>query len=69
MNDFQDDHSKSVGERYFVRFLKNEPASKYALIPTLKVPDSVQNAPSAGWTEQWMKEHYPKVVEYIHDPR
>lgn len=33
------------------------------------VPDSIQSAPPEGWTEQWMKEHFPKVVENLHDMR
>jgi len=59
----------SVGKRYFLRLLREHPEEGAALIPIIRVPDSIVIAPPDGWSEAWMKEHFPKVVEYVHDTR
>ena len=33
------------------------------------VPDSILSAPPEGWSEEWMKAHFPEVVEDVYDTR
>lgn len=65
-------NSNSVGNRYFIKINYKEQQSEIEsmrLVPTIEVPDSLQTAPPDGWTEEWMEEHFPKVVEYVHDTK
>jgi len=60
---------RNIGRRYFVKILPENPGDGLILVPGVEVPDSVQLAPDNGWSEDWMKEHFPKAVEYVYDTR
>lgn len=65
-------NAKSVGNRYFIKINYKEQQNKIEsmrLVPIVEVPDSIQSAPPEGWTEAWMQEHFPEVVEYVHDTK
>ena len=65
-------NSNSVGNSYFIKINYKEQENKIEsmrLVPIVQVPDSIQSAPPEGWSEEWMREHFPKVVEYVHDTR
>ena len=57
-----------VGKRYFTIFLADNP-SGHVIMTKFCIPDSIKSAPDTGWSEVWMKIHFPKVVEYVHDIR
>jgi hypothetical protein len=57
-------NKNDVGHRFFLRILRTTPEDGAALIP-IGVPDSITASPVDGWSEEWMNEHFPKVVEYI----
>jgi hypothetical protein len=61
----------SIGDRYFIKILYDSSRSikTMRLVPVIKVPDSIKSVPSEGWSEEWMRQHFPKVVEYVHDTR
>jgi|GEM_PF-2613525 len=69
LNDIKDFDMNDLGKRYFIKFQKEHPNGNHVLIPTVKVPDSIQSAPLLGWSEAWMNVHFPEVVEYVHDTR
>jgi hypothetical protein len=48
---------------------KGNGIEKMKLAPTIQVPDSIQSCPAEGWSEEWMREHFPKVVAFVHDTR
>jgi len=57
-----------VGKRFFILFSPESPGS-HSRLTNYMAPDSMQYVPSEGWSEAWMQEHFPKVVEYVHDTR
>lgn len=69
LNDISDFKLTDVGKRYFVKFQKEQPDGNHILIPNIEVPDSIQSVPPEGWSEVWMQEHFPEVVEFVHDTR
>jgi hypothetical protein len=56
-------------KRFFTKILDTDPQSGYLPVFSVEVPDSIQIAPPEGWSEEWMKAHFPKVVEDVHDTR
>jgi hypothetical protein len=62
-------NKNDVGKRLFIKFLMENPGREHILIPFIQVPDSIKTPPQMGWSEEWMKQQFPKVVEYVHDTR
>lgn len=61
---------KDTCKVFFVKILDYDPEDGIGIIPKrIAKPDSIKSAPPEGWSEAWMKEHFPKVVEYVHDTR
>ncbi|OSZ79001.1 hypothetical protein CAP35_12345 [Chitinophagaceae bacterium IBVUCB1] len=56
----------SIGKKYFIRLAREDPDYGGQLVPIMEVPDSLLLVPNRVWSEQWMKVHFPKVVEYAH---
>lgn len=57
-------------KRFFAKIRMEDGECKLGFIYSKEeVPDSLQVAPTEGWSEEWMKEHFPEVVENVHDTR
>ena len=56
-------------KRFFTKILEDKTSEGYWPVFVLEVPDSIQAAPPEGWSEEWMKIHFPEVVEYVHDTK
>jgi hypothetical protein len=59
---------KDKSKRFFAK-ITEEPTEGYWPVFILEVPDSILSAPDSGWSEEWMKGHFPEVVSNVHDAR
>jgi hypothetical protein len=52
-----------MGKRFFIKIIPNNPKIGIYFNPNFSVPDSILSAPPEGWSQDWMKEHFPDCVK------
>jgi hypothetical protein len=51
-----------IGKHFFVKIVPNNIDRAFNIKYSCPVPDSITVAPSEGWSEEWMQEHFPDCV-------
>jgi len=68
MTDYENKVKLYPGKRIFIKFIPKNDERYFDLDLDCIVPDSIKNAPSNGWPEQWMKENFPDYLKLINKP-
>lgn len=67
MTDYENKVKLYPGKRVFIKFMPNIDEKYFDLDLDCIVPDSIKNAPSNGWSEQWMKDNFPDYMKLINN--
>lgn len=65
MEEYIERKKLSIGKRIFIKFIPGNNIEYVKLHIDCIVPDSIKNAPSNGWSEQWMKDNFPDYMKLI----
>lgn len=52
-----------IGKRLFIKFVPDDISQVFDFNINCQVPDSILVAPPEGWSQEWMKEHFPDCVK------
>jgi len=51
-----------IGKHFFIKIVPDNPQIGIYFNPHCIAPDSILVAPFEGWSQEWMKEHFPECV-------
>lgn len=67
LTDYEDRNKLFLGKRIFVKFIPERKNKSIQVSLDCIVSDSIKSAPALGWTEDWMKEHFPYCIEAMNE--